>query len=113
MTVAAKAQYEKVKADTASTIGQQQLAQQKQQADDAYRHEQLRQKTLYDAGKLELEQDKINHDHAAKLGQIAADMFKAQTDRHVAHVQAATDLATTQMQADAQAQAPSNDEGGG
>jgi hypothetical protein len=120
MTVAAKAQYERVKSDTAEAIGNQQLAQQKQQQDDAFRHEQLRQKSAYDAAKLQLEQEKIEHDRSTRLGQIAADMFKsstdthvahvqAATDQHVAHVQAATDLATSQMQADAQ---PSNDGGG-
>ena len=113
MTVAAKAQYERVKSDTAEAIGNQQLAQQKQSQDDAFRHEQLRQKTAYDAARLQLEQEKIEHDHSTRLGQIAADMFKSSTDthvahvqsatdQHVAHVQAATDLATSQMQADAQ-----------
>jgi hypothetical protein len=110
MMVAAKAQYEKTKSETVQALGEQQLQRQKQQQDDAFKHEQLRQKTLYDAAKLELEQEKIRRDHDAKLGAVAADVFKAQreaqTDRHVAHVQSATDLATAAMPPP-----PSNDNG--
>ena len=97
MTIAAKAQYEKTKSETVMALGSQALQRQKQSQDEAFKQAQLRQKTLYEAAKLELEQEKIEHDHSAKLGAIAADMFKSQTDRHVAHVQAATDLATAAM----------------
>jgi len=78
MTVAAKAQYEKVKSETAQALGEQQLRQEKQSQDDEFRNEQLRQKTLYDAAKLQLEQEKIRREHDAKLGGIAADMFAAE-----------------------------------
>ena len=74
--------------------------------DNAKVQDLQKKRELNDAAKLELEQEKIEHDHTAKLGAIAADMFKSQTDRHVAHVQAATDLATAAMPPP-----PSNDNG--
>jgi hypothetical protein len=90
MAVAAKAQYEKVKSETAAALGKQQLDTQKQQDDDAFRHEQLRQKTAYDMAKLEIERAKVmataGHDgqtidpiEAAKVG----------VDLHKAHLEAA------------------------
>jgi hypothetical protein len=105
-TIMAKAQYEKTKSETVMALGSQALQRQKQQQDQALKQAQLHQKTMYDAAKLELEQEKIDHDHTAKLGALAADMFKSQTDRHIAHVQAATDLATAAMPPP-----PSNDNG--
>jgi hypothetical protein len=105
-TIMAKAQYEKTKSETVMALGSQALQRQKQQADEAFKQAQLHQKTLYDAAKLELEQEKVTHDHVAKLGALAADMFKTSTDRHIAHVQAVTDLATAAMPPP-----PSNDNG--
>ena len=96
-TIMAKAQYEKTKSETVMALGAQALQRQKQSQDEAFKQAQLHQKTLYDAAKLQLEQEKIEHDHTAKLGALAADMFKSQTDRHVAHVNAAVDLATAAM----------------
>jgi hypothetical protein len=109
-TVAAKAAYEKVKSETAQAIGQQQLDQQKLEANEAFRQQQLKEKTVYDMQKLQLDAEKAHASHVTELGRMAADLFKgqldAETDRHIAHVQAAVDLKTAAMQ-------PSNDNGGG
>jgi hypothetical protein len=80
MTVAAKAQYEKVKSQTAQALSEQQLRQAKQDQDDAFRREQLAQKTMFDAAKLQLEQEQIRREHVQALSATAADMFKAERD---------------------------------
>ena len=90
MTVAAKAQYEKVKSETAQAIGEQNLRSQKQQADDAFRHEQLRQKTLYDQEKLDIERAKV-FVGAGPEGPTSVDPIEAAkigVDIHQAHLDA-------------------------
>ena len=90
MTVAAKAQYEKVKSETAQAIGEQNLRSQKQQADDAFRHEQLRQKTLYDQEKLDIERAKV-FVGAGPEGPTSVDPIEAAkigVDIHTAHLDA-------------------------
>ena len=109
MMVAAKAQFEKTRSETAQAIGEQQFRQEKLEKDMALRQAQLREKTSYDAQRLEIERAKARMTHASNLGALAADMFKtgvqAHTDRHVAAVEAET----ARQQA---AQEPSNDNGG-
>jgi len=78
MAAAAKAQMEKVKSDTAQALADQQFKQEKQDQDDAFRREKLAQETIYDAAKLKLEQEQIRREHDAALGNVAANMFKAQ-----------------------------------
>jgi hypothetical protein len=116
MTLAAKAQLEKVKATAAQAIGEQQLQAQRQAQDDAFRHAQLREKTMADMQRLEIERAKAHAGHISDLGKMAADIFKTQTDsetdRHVAHVQAASDQAVAAQQAEAQ-QAQAANGGGG
>jgi hypothetical protein len=105
MTLAAQAQFQKVKADTATAVGQQQLAQQKQQADDDFRHRQLAEKTANDQAKIQLEAAKLHASHVEQLGQMAADMFGSQMDAEVAHHQAYQDAAVGHHQAQADVQA--------
>jgi hypothetical protein len=104
MTVAAKAQMEKVRSETAQALGEQQLRQQKQDQDDAFRKQQLREKTFVDMQKLALERANARAGHISDLGATAAEMFKTAalnaTDRHIAHVKAATDLAALSMPPD-------------
>jgi hypothetical protein len=78
MTLAAKAQFEKVKSATAQALGEQQLRQQKQDQDDQFKHAQLAQKTLYDAADLELKAEQIRSGHIADMAKVASDMFAAQ-----------------------------------
>jgi hypothetical protein len=120
MMVAAKAQFEKTKSETAQAIGEQQLRQQKQDQDNALRQAQLREKTFYDAQRLEIERAKARMGHVAALGGLASDIFKAkaqsETDRHVAELKADTDRHVAEVQAQAQAAANDNqqpDGGGG
>jgi hypothetical protein len=92
MTLAAKAQFEKVRSDTAQAVGQQQFMQQKQQSDDAFRHEQLRQKSIYDSRKLDIDAAKAGIEargdgppqpdpvESAKLG---VDLHQSHLDAHM------------------------------
>ena len=105
MTLAAQAQYQKVKSDTATAVGQQNLAQAKQQADDDFRHRQLAEKTANDQAKIQLEAAKLHASHVENLGRMAADMFGSQMDADVAHHQAQVDAAVGHHQANADVQA--------
>jgi hypothetical protein len=91
MTVAAKAQYEKVKSETAQAIGDLQIRQEKQKRDDAFRREQLRQKADYEQQKLEIERAKV-FVGASPAGPTAVDPIEAAkigVDIHTAHLDAA------------------------
>ena len=70
MTVAAKAQYEKVKSDAAAKIGQHNIEADKLQSNSLLQRAQLEQKADYDNQKIRLEAEKINlqnQQEAAKL----------------------------------------------
>ena len=134
MTVAAKAQYEKVKSETAQALGEQQFRQQKQQADDAFRHQKLQQDADLAQQKLEIERAKV-FVGAGPEGPTSVDPIEAAkigVDIHQAHLDAnlkshelamsyATDQAkiaqqreAAQLQAQtAQAAQQSNDSGDG
>ena len=99
MTLAAQAQFQKVKADTATAIGQQNLAQAKQQADDDFRRQQLAEKTVNDRAKIELEAQKLHVSHVENLGRMAADMFGSRMDAAVGHHQAMQEAAVGHHQA--------------
>jgi hypothetical protein len=91
MTVAAKAQYEKVKSETAQAMGDQQIRQQKQQQDDAFRHEKLRQDAELAQQKLEIERAKV-FVGAGPEGPTSVDPIEAAkigVDIHTAHLDAA------------------------
>jgi hypothetical protein len=105
MTLAAQAQYQKVKADTATALGQQNLAQQKQQNDEDFRNRQLGEKAANDRAKIQLEAEKLHVSHVENLGRMAADMFASQMDAGVAHHQAQVDAAVGHHQANADVQA--------
>ena len=105
MTLAAQAQFQKVKADTAAAVGQQNLQQAKQQADEDFRNRQLGEKAANDRAKIQLEAEKLHVGHVERLGQMAADMFSSQMDAEVAHHQARVDEAVGHHQANADVQA--------
>ena len=90
MTVAAKAQYEKVKSETAQAIGDQHIRQQKQQADDAFRHAKLQQDAELAQQKLEIERAKV-FVGAGPEGPTSVDPIEAAkigVDIHTAHLDA-------------------------
>ena len=113
MTLAAQAQYQKVKADAAEALGNQNLKKAQQDAENALAQAQLREKTLNDQAKINLEAASLHAQHTQALGQMAADIFKTMhdgaVDVHQTHVQAASD----QQIAETQAAAQPDDQGSG
>ena len=114
MTLAAQAQFQKVKADAAQALGDQNLRKAAQDQDHEMAMAQLREKTLFDQQKLDVERDKIHAQHVSTLGQMAADMFKTHADVHTAHAQMESDesIAATEAAAKA-AEAAQSDQGSG
>jgi hypothetical protein len=92
MTIAAKANYERVKMQTAKSMGDQQFNVQKQAQDEAFRRDKLAQQHAYEADKIRVQQTQMALDHQVDMTQVAADMAKAslqeETKRHVAEKQA-------------------------
>ena len=116
MTLAAQAQYQKVKSDAAEALGDQQLRETQQKQDHELALAQLREKTLHDQAKIDLEATSLHAQHTQALGKMAADIFKTAhegaVDVHQTHVQAASDQAVADTQAAAQ-QAAAAQQGGG
>jgi hypothetical protein len=93
MTIAARAQFEKVKSETAQALSEQQLRAEKQRQDDAYRHAALQEKSKYDQQKIDIDRAKLGvsqphegapgPDPAIEGGKIAADLHKAHLDAKV------------------------------
>lgn len=79
MTIAAKANYEKVKSQTAKDIGTQQFNAQKQAQDEAFRRDKLAQQQAIDAEKLRLQEAQLALDHQVDMAQVVVDMAKATT----------------------------------
>jgi hypothetical protein len=93
MTIAAKAQYEKVKSETAQALGEQEFKQQKLQTDDAFRHEKLRQDSIYDRQKLMIDAAKakieLQGQNQPPPAPDPVDAAKVGADLHKAHLDAA------------------------
>jgi hypothetical protein len=132
MAVAAKAQFEKVRSETAQAIGEQNFRGQKLQSDDAFRQQKLKQDADLAQQKLAIERAKV-FVGAGPAGPTAVDPIEAAkigVDLHKAHLDAAmqgqqmqldaaTDQAKIQQQREAAAlqaqtaQANANDPNGG
>jgi len=104
MAMAAQAQMEKVRSDTSKAIGQQNLDREKMQTENQFKHEQLKAKTAYEFQKLEIEGAKAGVDHASKLGALASQLIKTQSDSDAQDQQSQVDMANAQNDSDAQAQ---------
>jgi hypothetical protein len=77
MTIAAKANYERVKSQTAKAMGDQQFNVQKQAQDDAFRRDKLAQQQAYDAEKIRVQEAQLALDHQVDMANVIADMAKA------------------------------------
>lgn len=76
MSVAAKAQYEKVKADSAKAVGQQNLDQEKAQGQERIQEAQLAQKTTYENQRIELERQKLEQTHQYEMEKLQVEREK-------------------------------------
>ena len=79
MTIAAKANYERVQMQTAKGVGDQQFAAQKAAADEAFRQKKLAQEAAYDAEKIRVQEAQLALDHQVDMAQVVVDMAKAVT----------------------------------
>jgi len=77
MTIAAKANYERVKMQTAKGMGDQQFNVQKQAQDEAFRRDKLAQQQAYDAEKIRVQEAQLALDHQVDMANVIADMAKA------------------------------------
>ena len=126
MTLAAQAQYQKVKADAAAQLGDQNIRKAQQAQDNALAQAQLREKTLNDQAKIELQRQQLEAQHSQSmtqiatqhtqaLGKMAADIFKTAHDGaidvHQTHADNASNEAIADTQAAAQ-QAAAEQQGG-
>ena len=86
MTIAAQANQERVKMQTAKSIGDAQFNAQKQAMDDAFRRDKLNQQKVYEDNKIRVQQEQMALDHQVDIRQVAADMAKTtaqeETKRH-------------------------------
>lgn len=114
MMVAAKAQFEKVRSATSEAVGAQALQREKQDADDAFRREQLKQKAWYENQKLEIERAKVmaqaGHDGKGQVdpieaGKLGVDLHKAHLDAAMQERKMQFDLASDQAKIDQQREA--------
>ena len=88
MTIAAKANYEKVKMQTAKGMGDQQFAIVKQTQEEAFRRDKLKQQQAYEDAQIQLQQTETALNHQVDIAQVVADMHKATLD-HEAKMKAA------------------------
>jgi hypothetical protein len=79
MTIAAKANYERVKQQTAKAMGDQQFQVQKAAQDEAFRQKKLAQEAAYEAEKIRVEETQQALDHQVDMAQVVVDMAKATT----------------------------------
>jgi hypothetical protein len=79
MTIAARANYERVKSQTARDIGTQQFNAQKAAQDEAFRRDKLAQEQAVENEKLRVQEAQLALDHQVDMAQVVVDMAKAVT----------------------------------
>ena len=77
MTIAARANYEKVKQQTAASIGDQQLQAQKTAQDEAFRRDKLAQQQAYESEKIRVQETEMALAHSVDMAKVIADVAKA------------------------------------
>ena len=100
MTMAAQAQMEKVRSDTAKAVGQQQLDRERMQAEGKFKYDQLHAKTQYDMQKLQLDAQKSGADPAQIEREMQLEEQKAQHDMQINQAKLASDQQIAQQKAE-------------
>ena len=80
MLLAAQAQMEKVRSDTAKSVGQQDIDHARLAAETHYKHQALQAKTQTDIQKMELEGRKAGIDAHVQLSTLASQLMRDQDD---------------------------------
>jgi hypothetical protein len=109
MAVAAQAQLEKVRADSAKAVAQQHLDTEKMQKEDSFKHQELHFKTAIELQKLSQAQGDSPGQHAAHLGKLAATLMKAQSDSDAQDQKNQLDMAGAQQEQELAAQKAQSD----
>ena len=100
MLLAAQAQMEKVRSDTAKSVGQQDLDHARLAAETQYKHLALQAKTQTDIQKMELEGRKAGIDAHVQLSTLASQLMKDQDDSDAADQDAQLKASDQQNQSD-------------
>jgi hypothetical protein len=100
MAVAAQAQLEKVRSDSAKAVAEQQFNQAKMRTEDNFKHVQLHAKTTVDLQKLAIDSQKAGFDRTAQLGALASQLMKDQSDSDAADQDNQLKMAQTQNEVD-------------
>jgi hypothetical protein len=77
MTIAAKANYERVKMQTAQAMGEQQFKVAQQAQDEAFRRDRLAQEHAYQSDQIRVQETKNALDHQVDMAQVISDMAQA------------------------------------
>jgi uncharacterized surface anchored protein len=77
MTIAAHANLERVKSQTAKAMGDQAQNAQQQALDEAFRRDKLAQQQAYEADKIRVQEAGLALDHQVDMAQVVVDMAKA------------------------------------
>jgi hypothetical protein len=101
MAVAAQAQLEKVRSDSAKALAEQQFNSQKLQKELDFKHEDLHAKTALGLEKLKLDGQKAHIDNATKMGQLAGQLQQNENDKNAVDQDGQMKMAEMQQQQDA------------
>jgi hypothetical protein len=104
MAMAAQAQMEKVRSDTARAVGQQNLDRARMEQENQFKHQQLHAKTAVDLQKLDIEGQRAGLDHHVALAQLASQLMKDQSDQDSADQDQQIKMSQAQNDADTTAQ---------
>jgi hypothetical protein len=77
MTIAAHANLERVKSQSAQAMGDQRQNAEKQALDEAFRRDKLAQQQAYEADKIRVQEAGLALDHQVDMAQVVVDMAKA------------------------------------
>jgi hypothetical protein len=100
MAVAAQAQLEKVRSESAKAVAQQTNDRARTAAEYQFKHQQLHAKTMLDLQKLDLESQKMGVDHHVQLAKLGSQLMKDQGDQDQQDQQNQLDMADAQNQSD-------------
>jgi hypothetical protein len=100
MAMAAQAQMERVRSDTAKAVGQQQLDRERMQAEGKFKYDQLQAKTQYDMQKLQLDAQKSGADPAQIEREMQLEEQKAQHDMQLNQQKMMSDQQIAQQKAE-------------
>jgi hypothetical protein len=99
MAVAAQAQLEKVRSETAKAVGAQALEQQKMQMENQFKYAQLHNKSTYDMQRLQVDARKAGVDGDQIEREMQMDNAQAQHDMNLSQQKMQNDIAVAQQKA--------------